>query len=178
MRHIVVAGNGFVGQEICRQFQDLGWRVSALSRAGNDDINVDISDFESLLRVAKSLGSVDVVVHCASAGGRANYKPVYYDGAVNLIAAFPDAVCYFTSSTSVYPQVDGSAVDESSCTMQEREGGKILLAAENAVLDSGGVVLRLAGLYGIGRSYLLRKFFAGAASMVKDGDGILNHSHH
>ena len=178
MKHILVAGNGFVGQAICREFQNLGWRVSALSRSGGNDIQADISDLGSLERVADSLGPVDVVVHCASAGGSGNYQSVYHEGAKNLIAAFPEALCYFTSSTSVYPQVDGSVVDETSSTKQEREGGQILVAAENVILESGGIVLRLAGLYGAGRSYLLRKFLSGEATMEEGGERILNHSHH
>lgn len=178
MKHVLVAGNGFVGQEVCRKFQKLGWRVSALSRSGGNDVQADISDLQSLERVAQSLGRVDVVVHCASAGGSGNYKAVYLDGAKNLIAAFPAAVCYFTSSTSVYPQTDGSVVDETSSTQQDREGGQVLVAAEDVVLASGGIVLRLAGLYGRGRSYLLRKFMQGEATMEEDGARVLNHSHH
>ena len=43
------------------------------------------------------------------------------------------------------------------------ESGRILRETENAVLGAGGCVLRLAGLYGPGRSVLLKRFLLGEA---------------
>ena len=58
----------------------------------------------------------------------------------------------FTSSTSVYSQRDGSWVTEESETKPARETGRILLETEKLVLERGGMVARLAGIYGPGRS--------------------------
>ncbi len=69
----------------------------------------------------------------------------------------------FTSSTSVYAQRDGSWVTEESETKPARETGRILLETEEFVLGHGGIVARLAGIYGPGRSALLSKFLAGEA---------------
>src|SRR5437588_65093 len=93
-----------------------------------------------------------------------SYREVYGNGAANLIASFPRARLIFTSSTSVYAQRDGSWVSEESPAEPLTERGKILRQAENNVLDHGGVVLRLAGIYGPGRSFLLRSIINRAPS--------------
>ena len=65
----------------------------------------------------------------------------------------------YTSSTSVYPAADGQRVDESSTT----EGGNplpgILLKTEERVRAWRGAhtILRLAGIYGPDRHYLLNQ---------------------
>jgi len=82
----------------------------------------------------------------------------------NLRAAFPDAsAMIFTSSTSVYPQIDGSWVNEDSSADPDKETGSILRETENETLASGGTVVRLAGIYGPARSVLLRNFLTGNA---------------
>ncbi len=84
----------------------------------------------------------------------------------------------YTGSTSVYAQTDGAWVDESSPAEPDRETGRILRETEGVVLAaSGGTVARLAGIYGPGRSALLKKFLAGEA--VVEGDGLrwLNQIH-
>ena len=68
--------------------------------------------------------------------------------------SFPAAKILFTSSTSVYAQCDGSRVTEESETKPLRETSRILLETENFVLDKGGIVARLAGIHGPGRSAL------------------------
>jgi nucleoside-diphosphate-sugar epimerase len=80
----------------------------------------------------------------------------------NLYRAFPNASrVLFTSSTSVYPQTDGSVVTEKSAATPDRETGRILRQTEDETLAAGGTAARLAGLYGPGRSVLLRQFLAG-----------------
>lgn len=114
----------------------------------------------------------DVALHCASSGrgGAEAYARIYRDGARNLVSTFPEARMVFTGSTSVYAQRDGSLVDESSETSPSRETGRVLLESEKVVLDAGGVVLRLGGLYGPGRSVLMSRYLSGDARM-EDGAG-------
>ncbi len=108
-----------------------------------------------------------VVIHCASSGGGGAdaYRQVYLEGARHLAAAFPKALLLFTSSTSVYAQREGEWVDEESPAEPKRETGKILRETEEFVLARGGIVARLAGIYGPGRSALLRKFLAREATL-------------
>ena len=62
----------------------------------------------------------------------------------------------FCSSTSVYGQTDGACVTEESPATPGRETGCILRETEDLVLQRTGTVARLAGIYGPGRSVLLR----------------------
>ena len=83
----------------------------------------------------------------------------------------------FTSSTSVYAQTDGSWVTEESAAEPDRETGQILRETEDYVLAQGGTIARLAGIYGPGRSVLLRKFFNGEAVIEADGSRWINQAH-
>jgi nucleoside-diphosphate-sugar epimerase len=139
----------------------------------------DISDRGALVDVPKKLGPFDAVVHCASSGrgGTDEYRRVYLAGARNLAEGFASASLLFTSSTSVYAQTDGGWVTEDSPATPDRETGKILRETEVVVLAHGGIVARLAGIYGPGRSVLLRKFFEGTAMIEGEGTKWINQVH-
>jgi len=83
----------------------------------------------------------------------------------------------FTSSTSVYAQRDGSWVTEESETKSARETRRILRETEELVLGHGGIVARLAGIYGPGRSALLSKFLSGQAIIDPRNDRFINQIH-
>jgi nucleoside-diphosphate-sugar epimerase len=53
---------------------------------------------------------------------------------------------------------------------------KILRQTEDFVLTRGGIIVRLAGIYGPGRSALLRKFLGGTAT-IDPAARFLNHIH-
>ena len=180
MKHVLLVGHGFVGKVTAELLRAQGWVVTTVSRSGGADQHADVSSVDSLLELKERIAVPTKIVHCASAsgGGVEVYRQVYLEGCRNLVSVFPNVSVLFTSSTSVYPQVDGSLVDENSPTQLERETGRILLEAEKVVLEAGGIVARLAGVYGTGRSYLLRRFLSGEASMEEDGERILNHTHH
>ena len=93
----------------------------------------------------------------------------FLDGIANLQASFPGVPIFFTSSTSVYGQTDGSVVTEESETSPDRETSRILVEAEKLVRDGGGVALRLAGIYGPGRSIYLKRILEGTAT-IEAGD--------
>jgi nucleoside-diphosphate-sugar epimerase len=118
-------------------------------------------------------------MHCASSsGGDAEmYRQVYLDGVRNLLEMFPGSKLLFTSSTSVYAQCDGSWVTEESETKPTRETSQILLETERLVLANGGIVARLAGIYGPGRSVLLKRFLNGSAMIDPENDRFVNQVH-
>jgi nucleoside-diphosphate-sugar epimerase len=186
MPRILIAGCGYVGQAAADLFHAAGWRVegwmwssksaASLSAKPYTLRSVDISE---RAQVAKCVGSFDAVIHSASSrGGDAEtYRRIYLDGARNLIERFPGAKLLFTSSTSVYAQRDGSWVTEQSETKPMRETGRILLETERLVLDRGGIVARLSGIYGPGRSALLSKFLGGTAVIDPENDRFVNQVH-
>ena len=177
MPTLLLCGHGYLGQAISRDFRAAGWEVVALSLSGDDGaIACDVSSREAVegLKVRP-----DFIVHCAASGrgGPDAYRAVYRDGCRNLLEAFPGVPLLFTSSTSVYAQTDGSAVTEESAAEPERETGKILRETEDLVLAKGGIVARLAGIYGPGRSVILKKFLSGEAVIEEDGRRYVNQIH-
>ena len=90
---------------------------------------------------------------------------------------FVGSTILFTSSTSVYAQTNGEWVTEKSETDPARETGRVLLETEKLVLGGGGTVARLAGIYGPGRSALLKKFLDGKAVVDPESDRFVNQVH-
>lgn len=166
----VVAGCGFVGEQLRIGLLDSGHEVVGLSLSGTGETEAcDLSDLDSVSNIARNFGQVDGIVHCASSGrggDRAQrYRNVYLRGCENLLAAFPQARLIFTSSTSVYAQINGEIVDEKSPAEPAAETGRILREAEELVIANGGIAARLAGIYGPGRSFLLKRFLQGEAEI-------------
>ena len=58
-----------------------------------------------------------------------------------------------------------------------RETSRILLETERLVLASGGIIARLAGIFGPGRSALLNKFLNGTATINPENDRFVNQVH-
>ncbi|MEM7013623.1 MAG: NAD-dependent epimerase/dehydratase family protein [Verrucomicrobiota bacterium] len=185
--NVLIAGCGFVGQETARQLQARGHRVVGLTHseesaerirkeADFEIITADLGDASSLRAIGQEF---DAVIHCASSGRRGadQYRKVYLEGCENLSQVFPNATLLFTSSTSVYPQTDGSVVTEESDANPTRETGQILRETEEFVLSDGGIVARLSGLYGPGRSVLLQRFHDGTAIIETGESRFLNQIH-
>jgi nucleoside-diphosphate-sugar epimerase len=186
MPRILIAGCGYVGQATADLFHAAGWAVegwtqsaeSAAKSAGKPYpvYEVDITD---RARISAHAGIFDAIIHCASSGGgdADAYRQIYLNGARNLLDRFGGSRMLFTSSTSVYAQRDGSWVTEESETKPARETGRVLVETEELVLGHGGIVARLAGIYGPGRSALLSKFLAGTATIDPKNDRFVNQIH-
>jgi nucleoside-diphosphate-sugar epimerase len=180
MPSVLIAGCGYVGSAAARLFAEEGWEVTGWTRTGESAERagesatslsaVDISDVET---VRRNSFAADVVVQCASSGAD-SYLHVYRDGAANLAACFPNARIIFTSSTGVYTQRDGSSVTEESSAEPDSQNAQILRQAEKIVLDHDGIVLRVAGIYGPGRSFLLRSVLNGTGVI---SDRFVNQAH-
>ncbi len=186
MPNVLIAGCGYTGIAAAKLFRKDGWKITAWTRSGQlSDLElasaivthaVDVSEPGD---VQRNKFDCNLVVHCASSGGGdvGDYRRVYRDGAANLAAAFTETRIIFTSSTSVYGQRNGSWVDENSPAEPATEKGRILREAEEIVLENSGTVLRLAGLYGPGRSFLLRSVRNGTASAAGSPDRYVNQVH-
>ena len=190
-RCIAILGTGWLGQHIARQALGMGMEVSTLTRNPETSavlkgmgvqhaITAQIQDNTWHRQLNREQ---DYVVNCVSAGGRGleGYRQSYLEGNRSILEwAGPEHPARFayTSSTSVYPQTDGRSVDESSPTGNASEAGKILLEAESLVLEhtsfAQATVLRLAGLYGPDRHYLLNLLRDGATEFPGRGDLLLN----
>lgn len=84
----------------------------------------------------------------------------------------------FTSSTGVYAQTSGEWVDESSPAVPTHFSGTALLEGER-IVQSGAfpaTVVRLAGIYGPGRTRMIESVRAGTAT-IPAAPAYVNHIH-
>jgi nucleoside-diphosphate-sugar epimerase len=189
MPQILIAGCGYVGQVTGDLFHAAGWAVEGWTHSAKSAARlsakpypvygVDIADQAQIRARAPAAAGFDAVIHCASSGGGGGdaYRQIYLNGARNLLTRFSGSHILFTGSTSVYAQCDGSWVTEESETKPAREEGRILLETEDLVLGDGGIVARLGGIYGPGRSALLTKFLSGTAMIDPENDRFINQVH-
>ncbi len=186
MPRVLIAGCGYVGTAAADLFQAAGWEVEGWTHSAESAAllsgkpyavrAVDLAESEA---VKKAAAQFDAVIHCASSGGGGaeSYRRVYLEGAKNLLAALRPPIFLYTSSTSVYAQSEGEWVDETSPAEPRHETGKILRETEELVRQNHGLVARLAGIYGPGRSAIMRKFLAGEARIEGSGERYLNQAH-
>jgi nucleoside-diphosphate-sugar epimerase len=189
MERALVVGCGYVGKIAARIFHDGGWQVAGVTRSEESArslagepwraIPCDCSDRDTVEKSLAEFCDADFVVHCASAGGGGAdaYRSAYFDVAKNLLDVLRPKKILFTSSTSVYAQNDGSIVTEESEAAPLSETAKVLQETEELVLSRGGVVARLAGIYGPDRWMTLRRFLDGTATLDGDGGRFLNWIH-
>src|SRR4030095_10660493 len=186
MPRILIAGCGYVGEATADLFHPAGWNVEGWVHSKQSAARLSIKRYPMRVidisqggEVAERAGAFDAVIHCASSrGGDAEaYRQIYLNGALNLLKVFTDTKILFTSSTSVYAQRDGSWVTEESQTKPLRETSRILLEGEKLILEKGGIVVRLGGIYGPRRSALLSKFLNGTATIDPNNDRVVNQVH-
>jgi nucleoside-diphosphate-sugar epimerase len=186
VRRILIAGCGYVGTAAADLFHAGGWLVegwtdSKVSAAQLLDKPYPVTaiDFSDRRQVNSRPQNFDLVVHCASTrgGDLESYRRVYLTGVENLADRFVGATLVFTSSTSVYAQRDGQWVTEQSPAEPLHQTGQVLLQTEQLVLRRGGIVARLAGIHGPGRSAILTRFLRGEAAIDEADDHYTNHVH-
>lgn len=189
----LVIGCGYMGERVADLLHVAGHEVAGVTHSRESAERLasakpypvhacDVSQLAEVQALSGKLGaSPACVIHCASSGrgGAEMYRKVHLEGCGNLRAAFPETRLLFTSSTSVYPQTDGSEVTEESDATPDRETSQILRETEALVLAAGGTVARLAGIYGPSRSFVLKSFLEGTATIEgNEGHGrYLNQIH-
>jgi nucleoside-diphosphate-sugar epimerase len=176
----LIAGIGYVGSALAKSLQTADHKTYGLRRSapvdipGVETIRADLTRPKTLEGLPKG---IDFVVYCASASGRSDeaYRAAYVEGPKNLLAALErqgQAVkrVFFTSSTGVYGQTDGSWVDEESVTEPESFTGQRLLEGEQVFRDGPypATIVRLSGIYGPGRTRLIDSVRRGEAA-CQDG---------
>jgi nucleoside-diphosphate-sugar epimerase len=188
MTRIVILGCGFVGARAARLFAHAGWAVTGVTHSAASAARLAGEPFRALpcditdpasLSAARELQNPDAVISAVSSarGGEETYREVYLQGLRNAIACLTPRRLLFVSSTSVYAQNDGSWVTEQSPAEPLSPTSRILRQTEDLALQHGGQVARLAGIYGPGRSVLLRKFLEKTAVIEAAGARHINQIH-
>ncbi|MGG5288049.1 SDR family oxidoreductase [Pseudomonas shirazensis] len=164
----LIVGCGDVGGRLAQQLLAKGWHVSGLRRsidqlpAGVQPVAADLSDTQ--IPATWPERAPDYLVYCVAASqhDEAGYQAAYVDGLRNVLSWLQargqqPRRLLFVSSSSVFAQQDGQWVDETAPTEPTGYSGKIMLEAEQVALTSGipASVVRLTGIYGPGREWLL-----------------------
>ena len=189
MANVLIVGCGYVGAALGAALAGENHLVWGMRRNPEklpesiEPLSADIHD--------KNLGGLlpeglDFIFYTLSSGGggEAGYRAAYADGPKNLIQALdkkgerPRRI-FFTSSTAVYAQTDGSRVDEESPTLPTHYAGRILLEGERILRESGyaATIFRLSGIYGPGRTRLIDSVRAGRAEVRKGSPRFTNRIH-
>jgi nucleoside-diphosphate-sugar epimerase len=190
-RHLVVFGAGYVGALVAQQGLARGLRVTALTRnpvkaavLAESGAEVIIADLASADWHTRLPNGADLVLNCVSSGGGGPeaYRHSYVEGMKSVLrwaTQGPVGSLVYTSSTSVYPQGGGARLDESASIEESRREGNPLVEAEDRLLAAGlrGFVLRLAGIYGPERHYLLDQLRLGCGEIAGQGEHRLNLIH-
>jgi len=190
---VLIAGCGYVGTALGTALCALGHQVAGIRRPGGDPGPMRAAGIEPLHADLSRRGDLDPlpaswdwVVACAapSEGGEAAYRSVYLEGLRNLVdwlTPRPPSAFVFTGSTGVYPQTDGSDVDERAPTEGASATGAVLLQAEEVLTAAAArgfpaVILRISGIYGPGRNRI-PSMLRGEAGPVGSGERWMNMVH-
>ena len=150
---LVVLGAGWLGHSLCLQQQQKGWQVQGTHRN-----NVHQYDFQRQLVFTDNKLTHQVDLHNAwwvcAIPPRSRHADSHYLETLTLAIELANSMqakgFLLCSSTAVYNQ-DNLTYNEQSPIEATTSRQQPLIAAEQLVLNSGGKVLRLAGLIGPNR---------------------------
>ncbi len=172
MHHIFIAGAGYTGMAVARHFRSKNQKVWALTRSADKAAQLESLGVAPVVRDLCGASSEAplkippahfVVISLApDERSEESYRKTYVEAVGRLLAAMkanprPFLVVYL-SSIGVYGDRAGAWVEESTPPEPDSERGRILLEAENQVLESGfpALIFRLGGIYGPSRNPLAR----------------------
>ena len=165
---VLIAGCGDVGSRLATQLLANDWQVYGLRRsidrlpAGVIGVAGDL--FREQCPDQWPKGNIDYLVYSAAATehDEAGYQAAYVDGLKHTLDWLKQhnqqpKRLIFVSSSGVYGQKGGEWVDETSPAEASSYSGRIMLEAEQVALRSGipASVVRLTGIYGPGREWML-----------------------
>ncbi len=167
---LMIAGCGDVGGRLGQQLSAAGWTVYGLRRSvallpqGIRPVAGDLH--ADACPAAWPSEPLDYLVYCAAATDHdeAGYRAAYVDGLRRVLTWLEQYSqrpkrLLFVSSSGVYGQQLGEWVDEQSPAEADSYSGRIMREAEQLALNSGlpASLVRLTGLYGPGREWLLKQ---------------------
>lgn len=176
---VVVAGAGDVGGRLAARLARDGLEVLALRRRPPDAVpdgvralRVDLASGDGLSALPRQARAL---VFCAAPDQREEtaYHALYVDGLSRLLAACEAPRVIFVSSTAVYGEHRGEWVDEQTSARPVAFNGRVLRQAERLLEGRAGAsCLRLSGLYGPGRTSLIRRAITGDPGTRRWGNRI------
>jgi len=169
MNKLLIVGCGYIGERVAHRSREAGCSVTCMVRSPEHAAKLLSDGFKSLwcsfddaasIRIPDVSDATLIYLVPPPGGGVVDTR------ARNLIACLdpgnlPSGIVYM-SATSVYSEVNGGVVTETSPTEPLTAMGKRRLDAEKAFLEFGElnnvpvVILRVSGIYGPGRLPLMQ----------------------
>lgn len=190
MGQVLIAGCGYVGSQAALVLKEEGRDVVGLRRnvgAIPQPISRISADLVSGTGLDAVPEDVDQLLYAASPGdgSEESYRQAYLDGPARLKELFENrnqAIrrAVLLSSTGVYGDRAGAWVDEETPAQPDTITGKVLEEAEMAFLEGWqglGVVLRLGGIYGPGRTRLV-EMVRSERALCPEGDTVYSNRIH
>ncbi|MBZ5487494.1 SDR family oxidoreductase [Halomonas aquamarina] len=177
---VLIIGCGDIGITLGRELIDESHKVigvrrntAALKGTGIEPLKLDLDELDEA--GASALPQADYVIYSVSADRfeESAYQSAYPDGLKRVLSVMeqhekPPRRVFFVSSTSVYGQQEGEAVNEDSPIGPTSFSGKLMHEAEQALLNHPlpGTVVRFSGIYGPGRDRLIHQVAEGRMAAV------------
>lgn len=190
---MLIAGCGWLGQEVARRLLARGDSVTGLTRteggaakARAAGIDAQAFDLAASAAGAPLAGPYDGIVAAQSAAGKdeAAYRRAYIDATRALVTSecARGIPLVYVGSTGIFGAGNGSWVDETTTPRPTDETGAVLFEAESLVLDREshgalGRVVRCSGLYGPGRTGMIDRVTTGLLALGDGDEAWMNFSH-
>lgn len=168
MANVLIIGCGDLGGKVAALLSAAGHAVTGV-RASNKSAAATVNCIQADVTQAASLDglvplSPDILIYCVAANAQTDesYRMHYVDGLRHVLNTQAKNVhlkhVFFVSSTRVYGQETQAILDETIPAMPSDFGGERLLEAEQLLkaLPCGYTAVRLSGIYGAGRQYLIK----------------------
>lgn len=169
---VLIIGCGDLGTQIAINLQSLAYEVigvrisDKLLPTGIQTIQADVTRPETLTKITQI--KPDYLVYCVAGSAKTstdvdeNYRLHYVDGLRHILAIQQTNAhlkhVFFVSSTRVYGQKTEEILEDLVTAIPADDGGQRLLEAENLLtnLPYATTVLRLSGIYGPGRTRMIK----------------------
>lgn len=162
---ILQVGCGSLGSLIAQATLAQGHELTIVRRshkavpAGAQAFYLDVVAGEGL--TALHAIEADILLYCLAPVDGQSYQQTYVDGLRHVLAHVSRAHLkhvFFVSSTGVYGEQQGEWIDDDTPAIPADADGQVILEAEQLLdgLACGHTALRVSGIYGPQRLYLLR----------------------
>lgn len=166
-KKLLVIGCGKLGQKLGLLAKKTPLDLLGFKRKKITSTNIRIEQqdiFDKSFFDKVKIHSPDFILYSLSADEQSekSYRKNYVDGLKQVIKSIKYINnfqhLFFVSSTSVYGDNNDQFIDEFSETSPKNFRGTILLEAENLLntVKFNSTVLRLSGIYGSGRNYMIK----------------------
>lgn len=195
-KKLIIFGCGYIGTALAKQSLERGLTTCALTRNPQKADGLRQLGVHQVIKADLASDAwhrqldpeADYVLNCVSSagGGIEGYRQSYWLGQKSIASWASKGkvrTWVYTGSTSVYPQTDGSWVDENSPVGGNSPTSEVLLEAEQVMkeackqMETRWFVLRLAGIYGPERHSMLALIERGRAEFPGNGKQFLNLIH-